>query len=150
LPFGMIFAVFLIVVFVVVAFIAVKHFLNVGGTARIGQFVQDFQEQVDSAWSGQASEFTFKPDLPDIEKICFANLSKSITRPLDYKEIPIHEDEGHNLFLIPASKAKGFERNTIEHLDVAKITERANPYCVDATRDLTIKKGFYDRLVVVE
>ena len=36
LPFGMIFAIFMIIVFVVIAFVAVRGFLDVGKTAEVG------------------------------------------------------------------------------------------------------------------
>lgn len=151
MPFGMIFSIILIVVFVVVAFIAVKHFLDIGETTKLGQFIKDFQDKVDSAWSGQTSEFEYTINLPGIQKICFANLSERITgNTEDYEAIPIHIDDGYNMFLIPYQKAQGFERNKIMHLDVSKITQSRNPYCVDISRPLKIKKGFYDKLVVVQ
>jgi hypothetical protein len=38
----------------------------------------------------------------------------------------------------------------IEHINITKITETRNPYCVDVSRDLILKKGFYDKFIMVE
>ena len=152
LPFGMIFAIFLIVVFVVIAFIAVRGFLDIGDSARVGMFYDDFQGAVNEALSGQSSEAGFDIDLPSgIEKVCFANLSNAITNPgTEYEAIRRYEVYDANVFLVPSEYAENMQWKLIEHLDLAKITENFNPYCVDVEKGLRIKKGFYDKLVVIE
>jgi len=73
------------------------------------------------------------------------NIDKRIP---EYEEIK-YCDEDANVFLIPPEKAEGMESNYIEYLNITKITERANPYCVDVDKKLRIEKGLYDRSVVI-
>jgi len=151
ISFGMIFAIFMIVVFVVVAFIAIKAFLDIGRTTDVGLFYDDLQEAVDSAWRGQSSEAHFEVNLPKgIKKICFGNLTAPITGSQEnYLEIRDFEVYDANLFLIPAGEAEGIAWKLINHLDIDRITENSNPYCVNADDGFTIKKGFYDKLVCI-
>lgn len=152
LPFSLIFAIFLIIVFLIVAFIAIKNFLNIGSTTDVGLFYKEFQEEVTKAWQGQSSETNFEIDLPSgIEKVCFANLSAKITgSPLDYQHIRNYNVYEANTFLIPPEKAQKMEWKQIDHLNITKITEKSNPYCVEVSNGLKIHKGFYDKLVWVE
>jgi len=152
MPFGMIFAIFLIVVFVVIAFIAVGFFLDIGRTSSVGLFYKELQEAVNGAWSGQSSEFSFDIDLPDgIDEVCFGNLSGVITnKDSRYDEILNYDVYDANTFLVPPENAENMQWKLIEHIDVAKITEKKNPYCVPADGKLRIKKGFYDKLVLIE
>ncbi len=152
LPFGMIFAIFLIVIFIVVAFIGVKSFLSFGDTSSVGLFYQELQEAVDDAWRGQSSSSKFEMNLPSkIDKICFANLSATITHKGDdyefIKDFYVYEA---NIFLIPPGAAEGMEWKLINHLDITKISETKNPYCVNVADGLMIKKDFYDKLVWIE
>lgn len=152
IPFGIIFAIFLIVVFIVIAFVAVNHFLDIGKCSGVGLFYDELQEKVDEAWSSQSSSFDFEVDLPSgIEKVCFGNLSAEITDPNieEYREILNYEVYEANTFLVPPEKACNMAWKQINHINISKITESRNPYCVDVSRDLKIKKDFYDKLVVV-
>ena len=53
MPFGMIFAIFLIIVFVVFAFMAVGGFLDIGKSADVGMFYDELQEEIVKALSSQ-------------------------------------------------------------------------------------------------
>jgi len=152
MPFSMMFAIFLIIVFIVVAFIGIRFFLDFGRTADIGLFYEDLQGAVNDAWSGQSGSFSFEIHLPDkIQRVCFANLSAEITAfPDEYEQIEIYEFKPVNIFLVPPGDAEGMQYKQIDHLDIAKITEAENPYCVSPGDGLTIKKDFYDKLVWVE
>jgi hypothetical protein len=151
MPFGMIFAIFLIVVFVVIAFIAVGFFLDIGKSSGIGLFYRDLQDAVDDAWSEQSGEFDFEIDLPSgIDEVCFGNLSNVITnRAPKYSEILNYDVYDANTFLIPPSNAQNMQWKLIKHLNISKITEESNPYCVPVENGLRIKKGFYDKSVVI-
>jgi len=149
LPFGVIFAIFLIIVFVVIAFLVIKPIIGMGKCADVGLFYSDFQEEVDRAWASQSSDFEYEVELESVERICFANMSLPITNRGDYDAIGGFDYE-HNLFLIPPEKACEMSSKLIEHLDVAEITKEKNPYCVDVSRNFRIKKDFYDKLVFVE
>jgi len=152
MPFSMMFAIFLIIIFIVVAFMGIRFFLDFGKTADIGLFYEDLQKAVDDAWASQSGSFNFEISLPEkIQKICFANLSAERTaNPEEYDQIEIYEFKPVNVFLIPPGDAGDLKYKQIEHLDIAKITETKNPYCVDAKDKLTIKKDFYDKLVWIE
>ena len=152
MPFSMMFAMFLIVIFIVVAFMGIRFFLDFGRSADVGLFYEDLQKAVNDAWAGQTSSDSFDINLPDtIQKVCFANLSAEITGNLeDYDQIEIHEFRIANTFLVPPGGAEGMQYKQIDHLDIAKITEDENPFCVDAGDRLMIKKDFYDKLVWIE
>ena len=150
LPFSLIFSIMLIVVFIVVAFVGIKMFLNFNESAKLGLFYDDLQKEVDAVWQSSKTETTFKPILPSgITHVCFANLSATITNQEAYNEI-IYQDFEHNTFLLPQSKAGNLQSNNIEHLNLSQITKIKNPYCIEATRSLILKKGFYDKFVIIE
>lgn len=152
LPFSMIFAIILIVVFIIAAFMGVRFFLSFERTSGIGLFYQDLQKNVNDAWNGQSSSAHFKIDLPSgVKKVCFANLSATITNqnigPDYVQEFSVYNA---NTFLIPPSAGQNMKWKRIKHINITRITERKNPYCVDVAVGLTIKKGFYDKLVWIE
>ncbi len=151
MSFGMIFAIFLIVIFVAIAFIAIKHFLSIGKVATVGMFYDDLQDAVDDAWNGQSSSSEFSIKLPsEIKQVCFANLSAPITNGLAYEEIEIYELQDANTFLVPPGEVREIAPwKLTKHLDIASMTEEKNPYCVDATEKIIIKKGFYDKFVSI-
>ena len=148
----MIFAIFLIVVFVVIAFMAVSSFLDLGESASVGLFYDELQDAVNDAVGGQESNSNFIINLPgDIEKICFANLSARITNPgEEYDAIRNYDVYIANTFLVPPEKAQGMQWKNIDRINVTKITAVENPYCIDVDNGLKIGKGFYDRLVTIE
>ena len=152
MPFGIIFAIFLIVVFVVIAFIAVGYFLDIGRTSGVGMFYREFQDAVDEAMGGQSSEFDFAIDLPDgVKQVCIGNLSEPITNPGPaYEAIKNYDVYIANTFLVPPEYSESMEWKLIDHIDVEKITSEKNPYCVSVEDGFTIKKGFYGKLVILE
>ena len=152
MPFSMIFAIILIVVFVVIAFIAVGHFLDIGRTSGVGMFYDELQKAVNDAMKGQFEESSFDIDLPsNIDSVCFANLSAEITNPgVEYEAIRYSDIYDANVFLVPPQNAEGMEWKLIDRINVSKITANRNPYCVDVDDGFTIKKGFYDKYVFIE
>ncbi len=152
MPFGMIFAIFLIVVFVVIAFQAVSYFLDIGESASVGMFYEELQEAVNDAVRGQESDKDFEINLPgDIDRVCFADLSAPITaQGEDFEAIRNYDVYDWNVFLVPPEKAQNMQGKFVERLNVTKTTMLKNPYCVDVADGLVIKKGFYDRLVTIE
>jgi hypothetical protein len=152
MPFGMIFAIFLIVVFVVIAFMAVSSFLDLGESASVGLFYDELQTAVNDAVHGQEISKSFEVNLPgDIERVCFANLSARISDPgADYDAIRNYDVYDANVFLVPPEKAQNMQWKLIDRINISKITSVKNPYCVDVDDGLVIKKGFYDRFVLIE
>ncbi len=152
MPFSMIFAIFLIIVFMVIAFITVGYFLDIQRSSGVGMFYRELQDSVDDVFSSQSSETNFDIDLPlEIKKICFANLSAMITNHgEEYESIEHYDYCNANIFLIPPEHAREMQWKLIEHINITKITSGKNPYCVDIDDGLMIKKGFYDKLVWIE
>lgn len=152
MPFGIIFAVFLIVIFVIIAFNATKHFLEVGKCSSVGMFYDELQAAVDDLWSSQSGEKEFKVNLPSgIDRICFADLTGKITNPgKDYDSISVYEEDEANTFLVPSENACNMAYKNIKHLNVTQTTSKKNPYCIDVSRTLKLKKGFYDKSVLIE
>jgi hypothetical protein len=155
LPFGMMFSIFLIVVFIVIAFIAVNHFLTIGECSGVGMFYDELQEAVDDSWNSQESlGVDFDINLPDgVKTICFANLSAGLTGDAseEYDAISIDAVYDVNTFLLPRGKTCDIPSYNLKHVAIGAMTSLKNPYCVDLTkRDvLEIKKGFYDKFVTV-
>ena len=150
LPFGLIFAILMIVMFIVIAFIAVNYFLDLGKCAGVGRFYEDLQLKVDEAWRAQSSDFKFKINVPSgIKRVCFANLSATITNQEDYLELERFDVYEANTFLLPSEKTCQMAYKLIKHINVSIITSSKNPYCVDVKEELRIKKDFYDKLVII-
>jgi hypothetical protein len=151
MSFGFIFSIFLIVVFIIVAFYAIKYFLDIGEASKVGIFYRDFQDAVDEVLRTDSGNDVFKTDLPGkIKKVCFANLSATITSPSDYELIKDYEYYDANIFLIPPQDAGGMPWKLINHLNITKTTQGQNPYCISVSREIKIKKDFYDKSVRVE
>ena len=153
IPFGIIFSIFLIIIFIIVAFYGINHFLSIGDCAKVGGFYTDLQKQVDNVWESQASDNnSFDINLPSgTEKVCFYNSSAPYTQnaKTDYSKIQNNDPE-HNLFILPSGKACDMPSYEIKHIDLVKITAVRNPYCVDVSQQLKIKKDFYDKYVTIQ
>jgi len=156
--FGMIFSIILIAFFIVVAFIAIKSFLDTQRCAQIGIFKDNFQTEIDKAWNSQKSEFEFKSRLPaKIKYVCFADLSKPITATGTAgnigRELGVYQGYIANLFLYPTEPACDMVYHEIEHLDIDKIISPGkNPYCIavdDGNINIQVQKNFNDKLVSI-
>lgn len=154
LPFGLIFSIILIVVFIVIAFIAIKYFLNIGDCSKVGQFYDNLQQKVDSAWRSQLSEFEYDISVPSgVSKLCFANASAAslgnVTKA-DYTAIRRYSVYDANTFLLPSEKTCNMPYKQINHINLSAIIGTKNPYCIDVANKITIKKGVFDKLVTIQ
>ena len=145
LSFGMIFSIFLIIVFLGFAFYVITNFIDFGTNAKIGAFVNDFQNGVDKAWKGFQSSEEEIYNLPDkIEKVCLIDLNSEpkIEEEL-YEEFEFIADSFEsNLFFYPYKNLE-LTQAKINHIDLEKITEKENPYCFgvsDGEVKIIIKK----------
>ncbi len=151
MPFSVIFSIFLIAIFLVVAFYAIRYFLGLKECSETGLFKEDLQDAIDSAWQSQSSSKKFSNTLPSaIEYACFADLNERATGNFKEKEIYAelrrHADYTANLFFYPQKEACVPSTN-IEHVNVT-----SNPYCIPVESgkiEIKIEKGFYDALVKV-
>jgi len=156
LSFSVIFSIFLIIFFVIIAFIVIKSFLGTQRCAQVGIFVEDFQDEIKKAWNSPKQISTFKGRLPSkIEYVCFANLSQSIRgKDAEVGEIiSIYEGEDANMFFSPVEYTCDLPYHNIKYLDVEKIISSRNPYCIEVEKgkiDIEIIKELGDRYVGVE
>ncbi len=155
MSFGVIFSIILIIFILVVAGISIRYFLNLKKCAQIGMFVDELQKDVDKAWTGQKSNFVFSGTLPsNIEYVCFANLSNSLkgigAENKIYSDISIYKQADANMFFYPRRKACDMPYINIKHLDIEKITQSRNPYCLKIKESkiiIDINKEFNEALV---
>ena len=156
MSFGVIFSIFLIIFFIVIAFIAIKAFLSTQQCAKIEIFKKDLQYDIDKAWNSQDYSSEFKRNLPSsLQYVCFANVSGSITATGVEKgigeEIQIYGEE-NNMFYYPLEKSCDTPDNKIKHLNTGEITKIKNPYCIRINKGIIsfrIEKGFNDVLVKI-
>jgi len=148
--------VLLIAVFLVVAFFAIKHFLEVRKTIETGVFIDDLQKEIDSAWNSQSSSKTFSRSMDSrIEYVCFADLNKNPDKSLKDKEGKVIFDElkknavyANNFFFYP-QRYSDIPSVKISHVDMEF---SGNPNCIENKNskiEIKIEKGFFDALVKV-
>ena len=151
ISFGMIFSIILIIAFIALAIYIIMVFLGWKTCTETGLFKQDLQEAIDNAWSRDMHKETFTKSLSGgIEKVCFVDLSKASKG--NYKEYySDFELQGKgNLFFFPLKKACEGQRSfNINHLNIDKITEQDNPYCMgdNGKIEIKIEKEFNENLV---
>ncbi|MBS3078764.1 hypothetical protein J4218_01455 [Candidatus Pacearchaeota archaeon] len=149
--FGMIFSIFLIVIFLIVAIYAITKFLDYKNCSQVGLFIKNFQDEITVAFNKQQSSFPFEAALPtNIKYVCFANFSKAMKG--SYSDIGMKLqsfDNRYNMFFYPREKSC-IATKGITHLNLDLIIKDSNPYCIPASRgriEIQILKGFNDGLV---
>ncbi len=154
MSFGVIFSIIIIIFILVVAGIAVNHFLGLKKCTQIGLFLEDLEKNINKAWNSQSSSFEFSSTLPgNLDYICFANLSdvpKGVYSKEIYSDISLYAGADANLFFYPRENACNMPYINIKHIDIKKITKESNPYCVAVEKGkvaIKIDKGFNDALV---
>ncbi len=155
LSFGMIFSIILIIFFIAFAFYAIQKFLEIQNAAKIGQFSNKLQSDVDKMWRGSQGSQSIEYFLPSkIEKVCFVDFfsnSKGEYQNL-YDKLKQVYYEYENLFFYPVGSGAGIDALEIKHIDIEKITENENPFCIKNAKGkikMTIKKNYDEALVVI-
>jgi len=132
LSFGMIFSIFLIIIFIAFAVYAITKFINLQKTIQIESFTKNLQTDVDNMWKSPRGSQPETYSLPNkVEAVCFI------------------DNEFNNLMF---RSSEPIDRKNIIHLDVLKITESEKPYCIsntDGKVKLIISKGFGEDLVTI-
>jgi hypothetical protein len=133
ISFGMIFSIILIIIFLSFGFYAIKKFIDLQDSIKVESFLRDFQQDVDNMWKSPQGGQNLVYSLPGkVSSICFVN------------------DEFQNLEFASSQIIPGKQ---IEHLDIAKITSKENPFCIQNIKGkvtLTLVKDFGETLVRVE
>lgn len=135
LSFGMIFSIILMIIFIAFAFFAINKFLGMQRIAQVGQFTDGLQTDVDKMWKGSQGSREVEYSLPKkIKEVCF------------------RDDEYGNLFFYPLDSSEGFNSIEIKHIDIEKIIENENPFCIkniDGKVKMIVKKSFGEELVMI-
>ncbi len=154
LSFGVIFSIFLIIFFIVIAFIVIKNFLQVQNCTRIGLFLEKFKADVKKTWNSQIDSHVFRGDLPSkIEYVCFVDITESVEGEFDYMEntVSLYKDKDVNLFFYPFSSACEMPFHNIPHLDIDFIIAfNENPFCIEVNKGtifITVEKDLNEPLV---
>jgi hypothetical protein len=156
LSFGMIFAVILIIFFVIIAFFVIKQFLCTRDCAKIGIFYDSLNKKVEDAWNSGDITNKFSIDLSsNVEAVCFADLNKPFTGKNSEIGVAIGRfDAEDNLFLYaPKKTCCNNPSYSIKHLDLDKIIAAENPYCIKLSSgrgSLVVDMQNSDKFVKIE
>jgi len=155
MSYGMLFSIFLIAVFLFVAFFAIKYFLDIKKQVEVGFFVDEFQDEVTNIWNSQMGEGVWKGEISSVvEYVCFTDLVKTRTggRYKDFVEnFERYGDLDNNLFFYPGEKVD-VASVKIEHINIDDIIMNDNPYCFKVENrkvEIPLSKDFDDALVKV-
>jgi len=155
LSFGMIFSIILIIIFLSFAFFVIKKFLDMKDALEAGRFASQLQDDVDKMWkSSQGSQEQEYIISSKIEKVCFADFdSNNAGNDSElYRKLKQVYYGNENLFFYPVGSGNGIDAIRIEYINIEKITEENNPYCIENNGKvkLTINKNFDEVLVNIE
>ena len=156
LSFGMIFSIILIVVFLAFAFWAIKWFLGFSDCVQGGDFIDAIQNDVDRIWRGQQGIWSPSEGyiLPSkIEAVCFVDFFSEFRGGNEefYDDVMQLSGGNENMIFYPAGSSC-VDSVKINNIDLEKITENENPYCVENKNGklkLTISKNYGENLVTI-
>ncbi len=142
LSFGMIFSIILIIAFLIFAFYAIRTFLGVQNIAKVADFRENLQSDIDVLWRSSQGTQNVSYSLPgDVEKVCFK------------------DDKYENLIFFPEDAAAGLEPKLMEHIDLSRIVssenaplENRNMFCINNVNGkikMTMKKSYDENLVMI-
>ena len=166
LSFGMIFSVILIVIFLALAFYAIKKVLDTQNFIRINTAIDHLQEQIDDMHENSGgnyespSEATFPSSIKNvcfIDYNCGSTSSRGCLRGRGSSEIySAMEDyfnDDENIFFYPEKSSEGIDSMHIENINLEEITKTTNPYCIDTVDGklkVTLKRIEGSSLIIVE
>ena len=146
----------MIIVFIAFAFYVIKILISNHEKGLVGFFVNDLRNDVDSAWKGTQSSQEISYTLPKkVAYVCFVDYS-SRERGVNeefYRKLKQVYYEYENLIFYPVGSAQGLDSVEIKHINIEKITERENPFCIENINGkvkMTIKKNFGEELVLIK
>jgi uncharacterized protein (UPF0333 family) len=154
MSFGFIFSMILIVVFIVVAFIAIKAFLGVQCNVGTSNFLYNLQQEVDRIYAGAGEDTTFKGTVSGnckIDYICFFNpeIGQSGKFTQIYDDLNGNVIGGHNLYFYPIKQAD-IPSIKLNHINMTSFD--SNPHCVNIENgviNLNLQKNSDEVLVRV-
>ena len=143
MPFTMIFAIILIIVFLFVGVWAIKHFMSTKNQIMLLQAVKDVKDNVGNLWGmHEGSSKTITILLPsNVNNLCFCNVSWSDCPPGGYVE---PSNKGIYAFVLPREVAFDYGINgywKIEHTSIS------STLCLQGTKSklrLTKRENFVE------
>ncbi len=155
LSFGMIFSIILIILFLSFGFWGIKKFITLSDVAKITQFKDGLQGDVDKLWRGSQGAQDVEYYLPkDIEYVCFIDYLSDQGGGYSqiYSDMRNTFMEYENMFLYPIGSSDGLDSTQIKHVDLFSTTSNENPFCIEnqgGKIKLRIKKDFGDESVTI-
>lgn len=153
LSFGMIFSIFLIIIFLTFAFYAITKFMDNANVAQAGKFVSNLQNDIDKMWKGSQGSETISYSLPSkIKYVCFIDYGSETSGPYNeyYNSLSSSYFGSENLFFYPAGSASGFDSVKIEHINLENIISSQNPFCIqnkEGKVEIRINKNYNENLI---
>jgi len=132
LSFGMIFSIFLIIIFIAFAFYGIMKLLSFQEGVIIEQFKKNLQDDIDKMWKGSQGSQQVEYNLPEkIRSICFVDD--------EYENVVFNSDK-----IVGGAK--------IEHIDIEQTLGNGNSLCIMNNEKIrmTIKKDYGEALVTIE
>ncbi|MFH1889434.1 MAG: hypothetical protein ABIJ58_00960 [Nanoarchaeota archaeon] len=157
LSFSMIFSIILIVVFLAVAFYAIRTLFGVQDSAQVGIFGNDLQSDIDRIWRSSEGSQALEYNLPsEISHVCFVDFSEGEVGRGDssniYPELKFYNVGDRNLFFYPPGSSE-LEGIKIKNINLGEITRNDNPFCLEVSNgklEMRLLKKFGEALVIVE
>lgn len=147
MPFGTIFAIFLIAVFIAVAIYAIIYFLNIQKCASTNLFVDELQTRIDELWRSQKGNDAIKVALPSrIKAVCFGDMSQAASgNETIYENLQRNYEADANLYFYPQKGACGSPYRTIKHINLTNVE---NPHCYYNGETIKIKKDYMTSVLI--
>ena len=150
ISFGMIFSIFLIVVFVFFAFKVIFAFVGTTKCLDITSTYTNLQEEIDKARSSQTYTRQYEIDFgSSVSKLCLFDFNSSQRGDIKLPDVMV---VGENSFLIfrKSNGCESLSQYSFKRINISKITKFQNPICFENGEDILIKKELYTRLVSLE
>lgn len=156
LSFGMIFSIFLIIVFIAFAIYAIGKFLDIQKSAKTGQLAQNFQADIDKMWKSSSGSQEVEYSLANsVSLACFQDFELEKKGPWAdiYDNLRLAHSENENFLFYPVGSSGSVTGVEIKNINLYSITMNENPYCIensDGTLKLIIKKEAGEALVIAK
>jgi hypothetical protein len=132
LSFGMIFSIFLIIIFLSFAFYAIIKFINFQQTVQTEMFKDSLQADINTMWQSQQGSREVEYSLPNkIDAVCFTL------------------DDYQNMIFM---SKKIIDGGDIDNIDIESITSKEDPYCfgnIEGKISMTLVKDYGESLVKI-
>lgn len=162
LSFGMIFSIFLIIIFLALAFYAIKKVLETSELVKIRGEINRLQEDVNEAYRSSAGNFETPGNYKfsgKIKQVCFIdyecgtnNCRRGSGNADVYETMEFYFDVKQNMFFYPEYSSNGVDSVEIKNIDINEITKTNNPYCIENDKGIAVylKKNEGNPLVIIE